>query len=294
MNEDFRNNIPNTELILSTEEASILAEELRKSLTAGKKPKDDINQIKKIIAGLGDSRGLLRRTFSESLGIIGKKALPELKNALLKSENVTVRRAAAKTLKLVGDPRALPYLFKALISDDDPVVQGSSVGAMVIFGEDAVGFLLEVLKNPASTSLQCGLASWGLAFIGAEGSELLKKGATSESPKVRASVIAALEDQLQKFNDLDARSIVKKGLCDSSEEVQIESIKLAHLLDNQLTPHQILDKLNHKNPEIRKQILFFIMKVKAKHQLNNLKKKLSEETEKNIIPIIKLAINKLK
>ncbi len=293
MKEEFRNNIPNTELILTPEEASILAEELKKRLIAGKQPKDDIYQIKKIIAGLGDSRGLLRRTFSENLGIIGKKALPELKNALLKSENVTVRRAAAKTLKLVGDRKALPHLFKALISDDDPVVQGSSVGAMVIFGEDAVEFLLEVLKNPVSTSLQCGLASWGLAFIGAEGSTALKKAAKSSSPKVRAAVIAALEDQLQQFNDSDVMSIIKEGLCDSSEEVQIEAIKLAHLLDNQLTPHQILDKLNHKEPEIRKQILFFIMRIDAKSQLKHLEKLLAEETEKNIIPIIKLAINKL-
>ena len=46
-----------------------------------------------------------------------------------------VGKAAAKTLKLVGDSSALPYLVKAVINDPDPVVQGSSVAAMAMFGE---------------------------------------------------------------------------------------------------------------------------------------------------------------
>ena len=39
-------------------------------------------------------------------------------------ENVTVRRAAAKTLTLISDRSALPFLLKALLNDADPVVQG--------------------------------------------------------------------------------------------------------------------------------------------------------------------------
>ena len=82
------------------------------------------------------------------LGRIGQKALPELRYALLNSKDVTVRRAAAKTLKLVGAPEALPDLLKALLRDEDPVVQGSSAGAMAIFGEEAVEYLVEVIENP--------------------------------------------------------------------------------------------------------------------------------------------------
>ena len=108
MEERIKSNTNNAEIILSREEASLLAKELKRRLKAGGKPEDDIDEIKKLVAGLGDPRGLVRRTFSEGLGEIGEKALPELNKALTTSQSVTVRRAAAKTLKLIGDPRALP------------------------------------------------------------------------------------------------------------------------------------------------------------------------------------------
>ncbi len=292
MDEENKTITTNGELILTKEEASILAKELKQRLEDGKKPEDDINQIKKLIAGLGDTRGLLRRTFSEGLGVIGKKALPELRNALINSENVVVRRAAAKTLKLVGDPRALPDLLNALLKDNDPVVQGSSAGAMAIFGEEAVNYLLEVLKNPLSSSLQCGLAAWGLAFVGSKGAKALKKAAKSESPQIRASAIAALGEQIQTFNDKEAKDIVKDGLQDCSDEVQIEAIKLTHLLKkNELELQVINDKLKNKNPEIRKQVIFSLMKMNAIQSKDTLSILLLTEEDKSVASVIRLAIN---
>ena len=78
MQEESKPSIYNEDTALSTEEAADLAAELKTQLKGGKKPEGDINLIKKLITGLGDKRGLLRRTFAESLGLIGKAALPEL------------------------------------------------------------------------------------------------------------------------------------------------------------------------------------------------------------------------
>ena len=102
---------------LSEEEAANLAKELKAKLKKGAITEADQLLINKIIAGLSDKRGLLRRTFSASLGIIGNKTLPELQKVLLQSQNVTARRAAAKTLKLVGNPSALPSLQQAFQQD---------------------------------------------------------------------------------------------------------------------------------------------------------------------------------
>ena len=295
MKDNTPDNVVNHEIILTKEEALILAEDLKKKLQDGEKPQDDIEQIKKLISGLGDERGLLRRTFAETLGLIGVKAIPELRTALLESTNVTVRRAAAKTLKLVGNPIVLPDLFKALLEDKDPVVQGSSAGAIAIFGEKAVFYFLEVIKNPNASSLQCGLASWGLAFIGSEGSEALKKAAKSNNAKIRSSAIAALGEQIQALNDEEAKGIVKDSLEDSSIEVQVEAIKLIDIFPKEEINFDILaSKIKSEEPEVRKQVALTLMRINAIDQLNLLESRLREEKDSHIISILKLAINNLR
>ena len=199
MNKDSPPPINDAYLRLSENEASELANELKIQLRMGQIPEANSQLINKMIAGLGDKRGLLRRTFAESLGLVGSAALPGLKIALIKHPNVTVRRAAAKTLKLVGDPNALPDLLEALINDPDPVVQGSAAGAIASFGEKGFEFFIKVLINPKSTAMQCGLASWGLSFIGAEAPDALREAATSEHSIIRAAAIAALGDQIQSL-----------------------------------------------------------------------------------------------
>ncbi len=294
MEERLKPSIDNKELSLTKEEASTLAKELQAKLQRGIKPEDSKEQITKLIAGLSDQRGLLRRTFSETLGIIGKKALPELRYALLNSKDVTVRRAAAKTLKLVGAPEALPDLLKALLRDKDPVVQGSSAGAMAIFGEEAVEYLVEVIENPKSTSIQCGLAKWGLAFIGAEGSKSLKQAAKSKNPLVRASAIAALGEQIQSSNDKDAKSLLQNALEDESDEVQIEAIRLMGVLEEYTWDLELLaSKLKSSHPDVRKQAALSLMKINEKDQLKNLKSSLKIEKNNDVKLILKLAIKKL-
>ena len=294
MQEESKPSIYKEDTALSAEEAADLAAELKTQLKGGKKPEGDINLIKKLITGLGDKRGLLRRTFAESLGLIGTDALPELRKALLNSESVTVRRAAAKTLKLVGDPSALPDLLYALLNDEDPVVQGSSVAAMAIFGEDAAKSLLLVLENPNSSEMQCGLASWGLSFIGAKGSKILKRAAMSNNEKVRASSIAALGEQIQLFCDTEAKAILNKAINDLSDEVQIEAIKLMGLLDDQNWDlNLIAKKLNSNNPQVRKQSALSLMKLNAINQRQNLRESLLKEKDLEVINVINLSLSKI-
>ena len=294
MQEESKPSIDKEDTALSTEEAADLAAELKTQLKGGKKPEGDINLIKKLITGLGDKRGLLRRTFAESLGLIGTDALPELRKALLNSKSVTVRRAAAKTLKLVGDPSALPDLLYALLNDEDPVVQGSAVAAMAIFGEDAAKSLLLVLENPNSSEMQCGLASWGLSFIGAKGAKILKRAAMSNNEKVRASSIAALGEQIQLFCDTEAKDILTNAINDLSDDVQIEAIKLMGLLDDQNWDLNLIgEKLNSNNPQVRKQSALSLMKLQAISQIKNLRQSLLKEKDLEVINVINLSLSKI-
>tara|TARA_Y100001968_G_scaffold323718_1_gene361854 strand:- start:135 stop:1007 length:873 start_codon:yes stop_codon:yes gene_type:complete len=283
------------EIILTAEESADLAKELQNQLQEGGIKKPDDNQIKLMIAGLADPRGLHRRTFAEGLGKVGKTALPGLSKALLFSKNVTVRRAAAKTLKLVGDPIALPCLLKALINDKDPVVQGSAAGAIAIFGEKAVNPLFEVLINPKSTSMQCGLASWCLAFIGAEAPNALKNAAHSKHEKIRSAAIAALGDQIQSLEDKEAQDLLLNALDDPSIEVRVEATKLIGRLDKKNWGEQaLINQLNDNEEIVRKNAALSLMNMNAIGSLNYLQEKISKERDDEVIKILKLVINQLK
>ena len=131
---------------LSDEEALLLSAHLKKQRNNGIPIDSDQESISKMVAGLGDQRGLLRLRFADSLGAVGQAAVPALCEAMLSSDNVTVRRAAAKTLTLIEDPNSLPYLISAFLKDQDSVVQGSAMGAMAAIGEEAVTPIL----NPVS------------------------------------------------------------------------------------------------------------------------------------------------
>ena len=67
---------------LNEDEATQLAEELKLQIRNGEIPADDSDNIERMVAGLGDPRGLMRLTFAESLGVVGKAAVPSLCRAL--------------------------------------------------------------------------------------------------------------------------------------------------------------------------------------------------------------------
>ena len=267
---------------------------MKQKIQRGKKIQATQDNIKLLVLGLGDQNGLIRRSFAEELGRIGKDALPELINALLNSKNVIQRRAAAKTLKLVGDPKALPSLIKALINDEDQVVQCSAAGAIAIFGETAVNHLIIILKNPLCSEMQYGLASWCLAFIGAEAPNALKKAAISKNSNIRSAAISALEEQIRTSQDLEALALLNNALNDNSENVQIEAIKLVGKLNKieSLIPILIY-KLKSLSPEIRKNSVISLMLLNSQEALTPLRELIKIEKEESVKKITTLAIKKI-
>jgi len=256
--------------------------------------KSSKNEIKLLIKGLKDENGLVRRSHSEALAQIGTPALPELINALLNSNNVIQRRAAAKTLKLVGDPAALPHLIKALTTDLDSVVQFSSAGAIAIFGEAAVNHLIIVLDSLEHTEMQYGLAAWCLEFIGAKAPNAIKSAAKSKNTNVKSAAISALEQHIRQSQDHEAIQLVESAINDNAENVQIEAIRLVGKLYRieSLIP-SVISKLNDNSPEIRKASVLSLMQLNIKEAIIPLKGLLKIEQDKNVRTIIKLAIKKI-
>ncbi len=252
------------------------------------------DEIKFLIKGLNNEDGLIRRSHSEALAHLGKAALPELINVLLHSKNVIQRRSAAKTLKLVADPKALPYLIKALTNDSDSVVQFSAAGAIAIFGEDAVNHLIKVLESQEHTEMQYGLAAWCLEFIGAKAPNAIKRAAQSNNINVRSAGISALEEHIRNSQDKDAIQLVKNAVDDSAENVQIEAIKLVGKLYRiELFIPILISKLNSKNENMRKASILSLMQLNATEAISPLRDLLKIEQNKNVRKIIKLAIKKL-
>jgi len=294
LTKDHPFSINTDETLLNEGEAAELADELKALLRRGDTPKADAEQIQRMVSGLGDRRGLLRRTFAKSLGIVGKAAVPALCEALQKHSSATVRRAAAKTLKLVGDRSTLPNLLEALLNDPDPVVQASAAGAMAIFGADAVEPMQEVLINPNSTAMQRGFASWVLAFVGAQAPEALRNAAQSDHAEIRAAAIAGLGEQIQALGDTEARELLLGALVDPASDVRAEAtILLGKLYEPSWAQPMLLARLDDLHPQVRKNAALSLMKLKATEALNELHVRKSAEQDESVNKILQLAIDQL-
>lgn len=279
---------------LSEDEAEQLAEELKQQLRQGQRLAGDTQAIERMVAGLGDKRGLLRLTFAESLGTVGSAAVPALCQAMCDHDNVTVRRAAAKTLTLISDKQALPHLLTALLNDADPVVQGSAVGAMAVIGADAVDGLLNIIVDPNNTPMQTGLASWGLAFVGARAPQALRDAAKSDNALIRTAAIAALGDQIQNQGDEEARQLLLDALKDPDEEVRSEATTLmGKLNDSRWAMPLLIPNLQDSSPLVRKNAALALMKLDDPAAIPELESCMSSEQDASLVPIFRLAINQL-
>ena len=292
MLQDFSDISSISESQLTEEEALQLADELSAKLSEGEIPRSDAESLKRMVAGLGDARGALRLTFAKSLGAIGDEALPILCKALRQHQNVIVRRASAKTLNLIGNKDALPYLLEAFLEDDDPVVLGSSAGAMATIGPDAMDSLLGILKNPDCTPFQVGLINLALSFIGAKAPEALLEAADSDVAEVRVAAISALGDQIQKSDDLRAQNRVFQALDDSSAEVRAEAVTLiGKSCDAEDVETLLLKKLSDEDTQVRKNTALSLMKLDALGTIEQLKMAEQKEDDPDVKAVLKVAIN---
>ena len=276
---------------LTEEEALQLAGELSIKLSGGEIPGSDAESLKRMVAGLGDQRGALRLTFAKSLGRVGDAALPILCNALRHHQNVVVRRASAKTLNLIGSKDALPFLLEAFLEDNDPVVLGSSAGAMATIGPEAMDSLLGILQNPDCTPFQVGLINLALSFIGSKAPQALLRAAESDVAEVRVAAISALGDQIQTLGDSDAQKKVFEALEDPSPDVRAEAVTLiGKSCDAEDVQELLIKTLADSDSQVRKNSAMALMKLEAKDTINALSTAAEAESDKDVQAVINVAI----
>ena len=276
---------------LTEEEALQLAGELSIKLSGGEIPGSDAESLKRMVAGLGDQRGALRLTFAKSLGRVGDAALPILCNALRNHQNVVVRRASAKTLNLIGSKDALPFLLEAFLEDSDPVVLGSSAGAMATIGPEAMDSLLGILQNPDCTPFQVGLINLALSFIGSKAPQALLRAAESDVAEVRVAAISALGDQFQTLGDTDAQKKVFEALEDTSPDVRAEAVTLiGKSCDAEDVQELLIKRLADCDSQVRKNSALALMKLEAKDTISALSTAAQSESDKDVQAVINVAI----
>jgi bilin biosynthesis protein len=242
-------------------------------------PNDDQLLKRMVVDGLGDPRGLIRLRFAETLGEIGEPATPFLLEALQDHPNVTIRRAAAKTLTLIADPTAVPVLLQAFLNDEDTVVHGSAAAALARTGEIAVPALLEILASPEHPETTKGHAAWALAFIGSEASEHLYKALNSDSVDVRCAVIGAIGHVAQEKGDEQACKTLVSALSDPEGVIRTEAASaLAQINYPPAFPSLIL-ALNDVDVEVRKAAVTTLGKIGDHTAVEPLRAALHDEQE---------------
>ncbi|WP_208346455.1 HEAT repeat domain-containing protein, partial [Aetokthonos hydrillicola] len=212
----------------------------------------DRQKLQLMVECLGDSRGMVRLGFADTLGKIGKPATPFLIEALLNHANPVVRRASAKTLTLIADPETVSPLVHALLHDEDTVVKGSAVGALARIGEASVPVLLEILASPEHPESTKGHAAWALAFIGTEAKAYLYREINSESESVRTAVVGAMAKIAQDSGEEEAFTVLMNALHDVSQTVRCEAAAVLGNLAYKPAVSRLVELLHNPEGETRK------------------------------------------
>ncbi|MDZ8186278.1 MAG: HEAT repeat domain-containing protein [Nostoc sp. ChiSLP02] len=254
---------------------------------------DDQKILKQMIESMGDSRGMVRLSFAEALGKVGKPVTPLLMEAVANHPNPVVRRASTKTLTLIGDPIAVPTLVNALLNDEDTVVKGSSVGALAKIGEAAVPALLEILASSKYPESAKGYAVWALSFIGAEAKEYLYREINSDSPEVRAAVVGAIAKIAEERTEPEAFQTLINALSDEFQIVRCEAAVALGSLAHQGAIPKLVELLHHSDLETRKAAALALMKIGDGVALEPLQTALTKEQEPGVQAVIKLAISQI-
>jgi bilin biosynthesis protein len=254
-----------------------LVQRVNQQITLDAFDSSDPQVLKQLVEGLGDTRGLVRLRFAETLGDIGEPATPFLIEALAHHDNVVVRRAAAKTLTLIADPSAVPHLLHAFLNDEDTVVRSSSAGALARTGEAAVPALLDILASDRHPQDTKGHAAWALAFIGSEATEHLYKALNSDSVDVRCAVIGAIAHVAQEQSDTKSCNILVSALTDPEPIVRTEAASvLGQVNYPPAIPHLIL-ALQDADVEVRKAAVSSLGKTGDRSVLEALHDALNDE-----------------
>jgi bilin biosynthesis protein len=286
---------------LSADETDALLEVVSAQLDDKTFNIDDQQILKQMVESLGDKRGMIRFSFAEALGDIGKPATPFLIAALSQHINVAVRRASAKTLTLIADPKAVPTLVNSLLYDRDTVVKGSVVGALARTGEISVPALLQIIASDEYPESSKGLATWALAFVGLGAKEYVYKEIHSDSPEVRAAVIGSIATITQESPEESAMAAPTVGIAilldainDPVSFVRCEATTALSNIKYIPAVPKLVDLLaNHGDWETRKAAALALMKIGETSAIQPLQAALGEEKEAPVVAAIKSAIAQL-
>jgi bilin biosynthesis protein len=161
----------------------------------------DENTIPRLMSILDEEDTTYRRAAVKALGIIGADTVSPLVEALLNSDNVTVRGSAAKALaQVVINYPDVPLSdegvqgLKTALNDPNPVVNLAVVMALGEMGSPVVDILIESLQTTDNPALAISIVS-ALGSIGdSRGIEVLTNLIADESADsyVRESATSAL------------------------------------------------------------------------------------------------------
>ncbi|MEM9770360.1 MAG: HEAT repeat domain-containing protein [Cyanobacteria bacterium P01_D01_bin.73] len=263
-------------------------------LQTGEFDRGDRDLIGQMIEGLGDTRGMMRLQFAETLGKgVGEAAVPQLMEALASHENPVVRRASAKTLTLIRDPRAIPTLVNAFLNDEDTVVKGSSIGALADTGKPSVPVLLEILSDTNQPESIKGHAAWALGVIGSDAADELFKAAGSEMDDVRQAAVGAIAGIAREKKDERAIATLVAALDDGNTEVRLEAASALGEVQSAAARPKLLEHLADSDSDVRKGMALALMKVGDRDTVPILKEVLEKEVDPNIKRIMALAVSQL-
>ena len=171
----------------------------------------DETTIPRLMSILDEEDTTYRRAAVKALGVCGIDAVNPLVEALLNSDNVTVRGSAAKALAQVAINNSdIPFPtagvdgLKTALNDTNPVVNIAAAMALGEIGSPAIDVLVEALQNTDNPALAISLVN-ALTSIGDNRVvELLKSLIEDESTDgyVRESAVSALSrlEMVMKFN----------------------------------------------------------------------------------------------
>lgn len=161
----------------------------------------DENTIPRLMNMLDEADVSYRRSAVVTLGVIGVDAVPYLVEALLNSQNTTVRGSCAKALAQISlnhPDTPFPEIglqgLKQSLNDTDPVVHIASAMALGQIGVPAIDILVESLKTTDNLALSIAMIN-ALGSIGDHrGLEILTQLASDETVDeyLRESATSAL------------------------------------------------------------------------------------------------------
>jgi bilin biosynthesis protein len=161
----------------------------------------DETTITQLMNVLGDEDVVFRRAAVKALGVIGVDTVPALVEALLHSDNVTIRGSAAKALAQIAlnypevpFPEVGMQGLKTALNDDNPVVHIAATMALGEIGSPSLDILIEALQTTENIGLAVSIVN-ALASVGGDrGAEILALLANDPTADdyVRESATSAL------------------------------------------------------------------------------------------------------